>query len=52
MSKIVLTDLANTSDSFIQDLTDEELNLLGGSFISRLLHKIAHTIDAIAEIFE
>jgi hypothetical protein len=30
MSKIVLTDLGNTSDSFIQELTEDELNLLGG----------------------
>jgi hypothetical protein len=40
MSKIVLTDLGNTSDSFIQELTEDELNLLGGGWTGNWLREL------------
>jgi hypothetical protein len=45
MSKIVLTDLGNTSDSFIQELTEDELNLLGGGWFGECIRVLAALAD-------
>jgi hypothetical protein len=45
MSKIVLTDLGKTSDSFIQELTEDELNLLGGGRFGNFLRLLADIAD-------
>lgn len=51
MSKIVLTDLTNSSDSFIQDLTEDELNILGGINWGKFVAGCKQVVHGVVAIY-